>query len=72
VRLLLALLVPLLLIGCDRGPVTESNQSAIEARAKLLEQVANASVDASIAKIARETPDAEIDSGAPANEASDK
>ena len=67
-RLALALTMSVLLIACDRGPVAESNQAAIEERAKMLEQVANASVDASIAKIARETPDPEIDDGAGGNE----
>jgi hypothetical protein len=70
VRVVLALIVLVLLFGCDRGPANESNQAAIEARAKLLEQVANASVDASIAKIVRDAPDAETDVGARSNQAS--
>jgi hypothetical protein len=45
----------LVLTACDRGQVTESNQSAVIERAKALEKAADASVDESIAQITRES-----------------
>jgi hypothetical protein len=45
----------LLLTACNRGQVSESNQSAVIERAKALEKAADASVDGSIAQMTRET-----------------
>jgi hypothetical protein len=42
------------LSACDRGQVSESNQTAVIERAKALEKAADASVDESIAQMTRD------------------
>jgi PBP1b-binding outer membrane lipoprotein LpoB len=54
-RLGSALLIALLLAGCNRSQVAESNQSVIANQAKAYEAAADAAVDQSIAQLAQES-----------------
>jgi hypothetical protein len=56
-RMRAAFILLLILTACNRGQVSESNQTAVIERARALEKAADASVDESIAQMTRESLD---------------
>lgn len=56
-RLILFALPLMMLAACNEPAVSESNQTAVDERARSLERAADSAVDQSIAQMARETAD---------------